>query len=249
MCCRHHGWRGGTSRHLPQTTLPCGMTTMLQLMLHRQHLALATSGQAGNPLWFTERGKRITASVAHSILRLHKTTNPAHLVQSIITRTNVNTEAMQYGRDHEAVALDTYGMFRMDHGDSPRICSLGLVVNPDEPWLGTFADALLPEEGGIVEIKCPFSCRNRSFADVAGEKGKFCLEKFEGSWCLHLSHYYNAQLQVQLFVTQAKFCHFVVWSPRETHVQWIEPDNAFISLAIDKLRKFYFDYVLPALLR
>ena len=36
MCCRHHGWRGGTSRQLPQTTLPCDMTTMLQLMLPRQ---------------------------------------------------------------------------------------------------------------------------------------------------------------------------------------------------------------------
>ena len=212
-------------------------------------LALATSGQAGNPLWFTERGKRITASVAHSILRLRVTTNPARLVQSIITRTNVNTEAMQYGRYHEAVALDTYRIFRMDRGDSPRICSSGLVVNPDEPWLGASPDALLPEEGGIVEIKCPFSCRNRSFADVAGEKGEFCLEKFEGSWRLHLSHHYNAQLQVQLFVTQAKFCHFVVLSPTETHVQQIEPDNAFISFAIDKLRKFYFDNVLPALLR
>ena len=169
-------------------------------------LALATSGQAGNPLWFTERGKRITASVAHSILRLRETTNPARLVQSIITLTNVNTEVMQYVRDHEAVALDTYRMFCMDRGDSLRICSLGLVVNPDEPWLGASPDALLPEEGGIVEIKCPFSCRNRSFADVPGEKGKFCLEKFEGSWCLHLSHHYNAQLQVQLFVTVLPFC-------------------------------------------
>ena len=68
-------------------------------------LALATSGQAGKPLWFTERGKRITASVAHSILRLRETTNPARLVQSTIMRTNDNTEVMQYGRDHEAVAL------------------------------------------------------------------------------------------------------------------------------------------------
>ena len=54
---------------------------------------------------------------------------------------------------------------------------------------------------------------------------------------------------MQLFVTQAKFCDFVVWSLSETHVQRIEPDNAFISFAIDKLRKFYFDNVLPALLR
>ena len=36
MCCRRRGWRGGTSRHLPQTTPPCGMTTMWQLMLPRQ---------------------------------------------------------------------------------------------------------------------------------------------------------------------------------------------------------------------
>ena len=107
MCCRHHGWRGGTSRHLPQTTPPCGMTTMLQLMLPRQQpwLSQPPAKHAGKPLWFTERGKRITASVAHSILRLRETTNPARLVQSTITRTNDNTEVMQYGRDHEAVAL------------------------------------------------------------------------------------------------------------------------------------------------
>ena len=184
-------------------------------------LALATSGQAGNPLWFTERRKWITASVAHSILRLRETTDPACLVQSIITRNNINTEAMQYGRDHEAVAPDTYRMFRIDSGDSPRICSSGLVVNHDEPWLGASLDALLPEEGSIVEVKFPFSYRNRSFADVAREQGEFCLERFEGSWRLHLSHHYNAQLQVQLFVTRAKFCHFVVWSPSETHVQWM----------------------------
>ena len=136
-------------------------------------LALATSGQAGNPLWFTERGKRITASVAHSILRLRETTNPARLVQSIITRANDNTEVMQYGRDHEAVALDTYRMFRMDRGHSPQICSLGLVVTQMSPGLVLLQTLCYLKRVALLRLNASSLAETDHLRMFPGRKGNF----------------------------------------------------------------------------
>ena len=100
-----------------------------------------------------------------------------------------------------------------------------------------------------VEVKYSFLCKDRSFADVAAEKGAFCLEQVAGSWRLRRNHAYYAQVQTPLFATQAKCCDFVVGSPAKTHVKRISPNICFISTSAEVLSKLYIEHMLPILSR
>ena len=47
--------------------------------------------------------------------------------------------------------------------------SSGLVINATWPWLAVSPDAVARDPqagGGVVEVKCPFVCRNQSLSDA-----------------------------------------------------------------------------------
>ena len=60
----------------------------------------------------------------------------------------------------------------------------------------------------VVEVKCPFSCRDKSF-DEAVKDREFCLE--EDTFLLKQNHPYYFQVQLQMKLCKVKFCDFVVW--------------------------------------
>ena len=82
----------------------------------------------------------------------------------------------------------------------------------------------------VEEVKCPKACRNKSFSECAsGKVSNFCLMKeCSPGLRLNTSHRYCHQVQVQLFVTKARFCDFVVWSPAELHLQRIPLSPSYL---------------------
>ena len=99
---------------------------------------------------------------------------------------------------------------------------------------------------GIVEVKCPFVCRECSFEEAAATKHTFCLQKTQKGLRLSTKHQYYHQVQVQLFVTKAEYCDFVVWLPPQLHIERIFPDSLYMQ-NIDTLCSFYFSHMLPYL--
>ena len=97
----------------------------------------STLSQSLNPTWFAERRKQITAPVAHTILSMRPTTDPPRFVESCLKGSDfLHTEALQYGKDHEHLALETYMVSKVEESTPIRIESAGLVVSLSEPWFG-----------------------------------------------------------------------------------------------------------------
>ncbi len=54
----------------------------------------------------------------------------------------------------------------------------GLCVHPDFPYFGASPDGVVECDccgRGVIEIKCPFSCRERSFSKASEDSPSFCL--------------------------------------------------------------------------
>ncbi len=54
----------------------------------------------------------------------------------------------------------------------------GLCVHPDFPYLGASPDGVVECDccgRGVMEIKCTFSCRERSFSKASEDSPSFCL--------------------------------------------------------------------------
>ena len=204
----------------------------------------STIHQSLSPQWYNERAKRITASMAKDIICRRPTTDPARLLARLTsTHLSLHTEAIDYGHAHEGDAVGTYSRLMSCLGVSQTVSPSGFVICVAEPWLGATPDGMVGS--GIIEVKCPFVCRECSFEEAAATKRTFCLQKTQKGLSKH--QYYH-QVQVQLFVTKAEFCDFVVWSPSQLHIERIFPDSAYMQ-NIDKLRSFYFTHMLPYLVR
>ena len=54
-----------------------------------------------------------------------------------------------------------------------------LVLDTENPFIGALPNGIISCSycgRGLVEVKCPFSCQDKSFSEVAKEK-TFCLEE------------------------------------------------------------------------
>ena len=196
------------------------------------------------PLWYQERAKRITASVAKDIICRRPTTDPSRLLSRLTSTQALHTEAIDYGHAHEKDALTVYSQLLSSMGSVHPVSPSGFIICVEEPWLGATPDGILGS--GIVEVKCPFACHECSFEVAATTSSMFCLRKTVNGLHLSPTHKYYHQVQVQLFVTKAEHCDFVVWSLSQVHIERIFPDSSYLS-NIDKLRTFYFSHMLPHL--
>ena len=92
-------------------------------------------------------------------------------------------------------------------------------VDPMYPFEGASPDGMVTCiccGTGVIEIKCPYSCRNKSLKEVSEEKSHFFLHaKGAGNLELKDNHQYFCQIQLQMKLCNASFCDFVVWSKNQ----------------------------------
>ena len=55
-------------------------------------------------------------------------------------------------------------------------------------------------------------------------------------------------MQAQIFLCQAKFVHFAVWTPKGIHIDGIEPSLEFFHVVLEKVKTFYLQAILPEIL-
>ena len=68
----------------------------------------------------------------------------------------------------------------------------------------------------MVEVKCPYACRNQSLSDAVESLSLSFLEQCPDGFRLRNAHFY--QVQFQLLVTGSQWADFVVWTPSEIFV-------------------------------
>ena len=93
-------------------------------------------------------------------------------------------------------------------------------------YLGTSPNGLVFYDGqvrGCVEIKCPYSARDKSVVDTCSMPQFYCNKDENYKITLKLRHNYYYQIQGQLAILNLEWCAFVVW----TNVERVKRDPQF----------------------
>lgn len=127
------------------------------------------------------------------------------------------------------------------------LIQVGTVVHPVQNWLSCSPDGIvvIEDEVHLLEIKCPFSRRGRELVDY--QKSFVCYLQFiDGEVHLKRSHPYYKQVQIQMYVLNAKKCLFFVYSSVQNITLLLCRDDESLAQAIPKLESFYFTHFLKA---
>ena len=221
------------------------------LLTDTEALALqaATVLQAASDTWTKARRVRITASVAHTVTHRRATTDPTKLVDSIVARRMFSTAATDWGIRHEEVAKAKYVAEKKKAGVDVKVTPCGLMVNTSECWFGASPDGIVEGDEPLLllEVKCPYSCRDMSLLEAAQCVDSFYLQEVGNELLLKHSHPYFSQVQMQLFASSARACDFVVWTNKDIHVERIRRNDEVIDNMLSLMRPFYFSHILPRL--
>ena len=199
-----------------------------------------TRQQCFSKMWFQQRAGCITASRLKQAVR----TNPDNPSQSLIwsicypENSQFVTKATAYGCRHEKDAKETYISKTKDKHTNFHVSRSGLVVDPNYPFFGASPDGLIRCDccgTGVLEIKCPFTCKDKSFLLKSKESSSFCLKTNDDQGLtIDTTRTYYYQIQAQMKFSGANYCDFVVWSDREVLIERIHPDNDFITSVLEK---------------
>ena len=147
-------------------------------------------------------------------------------------------------------AQEMYSKTLAKHHGNFKVARSGLVVDPAYPFFGASPDGVVSCDccgKGMLEIKCPFTCKDKSFLMASQESYTFCLKDGDNGLKLDTSHAYYFQFQMQMKLCEADYCDFVVWSDSEVMVKRILPDDDVISDALQTATKFFTMGILPEL--
>lgn len=158
---------------------------------------------------------------------------------------------IRWGLENEDTARESYLMAMQDLHADLNVAASGLIINPELPWIGASPDGVVTcscHEPGMLEIKCPFSAKDRTLRECAKDS-RFCLTVTEeGVMSLKLDHSYMYQVQAQMRVAEVTYCDFVVWTPQEHFIQRILFDGTFFDNGYLKVVDFIRTGILPELL-
>jgi len=139
-----------------------------------------TRKQLSCRVWFQQRAGHVTASRLKCVLNTNISQPSTSLIKSICypDQQRFTSAACSYRCKHEDAARNEY-IYEMkkNHSDL-KISEVGLVLHPHYPFLGVTPDGLVSyscHSDGTLEIKCPYSCREKDMEQVAEEKTIFFL--------------------------------------------------------------------------
>jgi len=211
-----------------------------------------TRQQSNSKVWFEQRSGRVTASKLHSVLHTELLNPSVSLIKSICypQRVKFSSEACTYGCKHEDEARYFYSEVMKANHSLFAIKSSGLLLDPTNPFVGASPDGIVEcscRGSGVLEIKCPYSCKDKSFEIRAGEHSFFLEEDDSGNLHLKESHPYYYQIQLQMKLYGTHYCDFVAWRKNDMFIQRISYDVTFITEALNKIPPFVKLCLLPEL--
>jgi len=190
--------------------------------------------------WQEERYCRLTASHFGQVFNGNK------LAADLLSTRTVHAPAIKSGREHELVAFQEHEKKLSQIHPNIMLRKAGFYVG-DPAYLEASPDGILLDQTGqvmgIIEIKCPYSAANLTVKEACEQ-----LSTFYCSWdtdCIQLntSHIYYFQIQGTMALTQAKFCDFVVWTPKSMEISTANFSSHQRDTPI--FPQLYKEYVLP----
>ena len=171
-----------------------------------------TREQSGSKIWFQQRAGRITASKLKSSVYSDITQPSQSLIREICypESTQFKSRATAWGCEHEKIAWESYIRKAEAHHTALEVSMSGIVIDTLYPHMGASPDGIVNCVccgKGVIEIKCPFSCRDKTIREATGEK-HFFLELVDGEHHLKKEHAYYYQVQAQMKFCNSLYCGF-----------------------------------------
>lgn len=202
--------------------------------------------------WYHFRIGRITASNMHAVYVSDLDKPALSTVKAVCCPNNSATNrcaATAWGRQNEERGQTQYRLQTDKHHCGFEMSQCGFIINPNFPQVGASPDGIVQCTccgKGCVEIKCKYRDTTVEEACNSGDKN-FCLEIVDGELQLKKDHPYYKQVQMQIFVTDAEYCDFVVWTLKDCVVLRVAPDPQLWSALLKKAQQFFECVCLPEL--
>ena len=218
-----------------------------------QKIAITTidqgDGDFSSQVWHEERRKRITSSSVGEIAKRKKTTK----VNSTVTKLLYSKFRGNRATDWGLLDVSRLKYLEIKKVNSPgfSVTKSGLVISLKHPWLAASPDGIVYDPSfnppqGLVELKNPYSARDKTVEEAASSKS-FCLKLDNGGkLCLPINHNYYYQIQCAMYCTNRQWYDLVVMT-KNLHIERITVDPQFEEKIIPKLKEYYFTTVLPEL--
>ena len=215
-----------------------------------QYVESHTYGQHNNPNWHIARKSMITASNFRKVHEcvLHNR-NPPYLHKVLMGQYgDAKSPSLVWGLKKEKCAMNLYRRVAGKKHFCMTIENYGLHIYKDNPFLGCSIDGILKCKckhhcgTKIIEIKCPYSDREKLPKEVALSKG--CILDGNGNLQLTPNSEYFHQIQGQMGIYGCKFADLVIYTQQGIQVvEDIVFDESFFRDMIEKL-EFYYKYSL-----
>ncbi|XP_029851665.2 uncharacterized protein LOC115333183 [Ixodes scapularis] len=193
-------------------------------------------------MWRKERLLRITATKAHKVIRCKG--DLREVAKNMVLDAPFTSQATAHRQRYEPEARAKFEETR-----NLKVHQLGLVVMPQDPWLGCSPDGLFRNEDGnvmLLEIKCPSSRWKKPLTEKP--LLAYLAEcKQRKDIVLRKSHTYYTQIQICMYVLQLDECDLFLYCSVDKKTLHIKRDEEFLSDAIPKLRSFYFTHYIQEL--
>ncbi|XP_038062887.1 uncharacterized protein LOC119733373 [Patiria miniata] len=226
------------------------MTTLRVTPAQATNLQCSTCEQTQSKLWHTHRAGRVTASNMHAATHTSVDKPSTSLVKRICYPHTLqfSSDATDWGKNKEKEARNMYKEHLKSEHIHVNVSDCGLFIHPDFPHLGATPDGIVECECcgiGVCEVKCPYTCKNNTISSGVVK----CLQRAEsGDLCIDKRHPYYYQIQCQIFLTEAKYCDFIVWTNKDLHIERVYPDIPFWNDVVVKATSLFKKVLLPELI-
>ena len=150
-------------------------------------------------------------------------------------------KATDWGNANEKSAMREY-----ESSIKFKVLPAGLFVDENLPFLAASPDGVVSDGEGLVEIKCPYNCRDITPEEGVKNKTVTFMEVKDGRYKLRRRNRYFYQVQGQLEICDKNYCDFIVWSSHGIIIDRIQREKQFWATEmVDKLKEFYLNFMLP----
>ena len=145
-----------------------------------RNIEVSTRDQAQSKTWFRYRVGRVTSSKFKAAAHTDLSQPSQSLIKCICYPESYrfSSKATRWGCEHENTTREAFFHKVASSHLNLTITARGLVIHPEYPHLGASPDGYVKCSCcgcGVIEIKCPFSCKDHSFHEAIGENN-FCLQ-------------------------------------------------------------------------
>lgn len=177
--------------------------------------------------WLASRRGRLTGSVCGAAVGLNPHCSPDQLLKQLLWESFKGNAATRYGTEMEPHVQKMYELYREKFNPDFKAWYPNLIVSRERPWLGYSADGVVLADCGLLEFKAPYR-----------------------KWLYKGMHkYYLTQIMYGMHLLGLKYCDFVVYSPKRTHIQrFLYEEGYCTKFLMPEMDRFYFERYLPLLI-